>query len=103
VSLEATANETVPRQSIDQINDIDVSEGNAMLGEQVWRETACDLCHGETGEGVYPVPPLAQTTSDPQDFAIIIRRGPADMPGYSVNQISDEEMAHLYVWLQSLD
>jgi formate dehydrogenase gamma subunit len=103
VSLEDTAIETVPRQSFEQINDIDVTEGNASLGEIVWLEQECNLCHGDTGEGVYPVPPLAQTTSDPQAFAIAIRRGPADMPGYPVNQISDEEIAHLYVWLQSLE
>lgn len=103
VSLEDTAIETVSRQSFEQINDIDVTEGNATLGEIVWLEQNCNSCHGATGEGVYPVPPLARTTSDPQAFAIAVRRGPADMPGYPVNEISDEEIAHLYVWLQSLD
>lgn len=103
VSLEDTAIETVPRQSFAQQHEIDISEGNATLGEVVWLEQECDICHGEDGAGVYPVPPLAHTTSDPQAFAVAIRRGPADMPGYPVNQISDEKIAHLYVWLQSLD
>jgi hypothetical protein len=46
---------------------------------------------------------LAGTHVSFEAFVDSVRRGPADMHPYSADQISDEQLAHLYAWLGTLD
>lgn len=103
VTFEDTALETVPRQPAEAVNEIDPSIGDAALGAELWETKECSDCHGEHGEGVYPIPAISNTELNIQSFAIAIRRGPADMPAYSTTEISDEEIAHLYAYLTSTE
>lgn len=101
VSFEDTALETVPRQPVGQVNEIDMTDANPEVGALVWEEQQCSRCHGETGEGMAPIPPLR--SQDVQQFAAGIRRGPADMPAFPPSKISDQNIADLYAWLASLE
>lgn len=99
VTFEETAIETTERQALDEIGDLDLTAADSANGAQLWVDLDCHVCHGEAGEGVYPVPPLDSTDVSPHDFAVATRRGPADMPGYTTDQLSDEGLADLYIWL----
>lgn len=101
VTFEDTALQTVPRQPPGAANEIDASIGAAAQGETLWSSLPCQKCHGEKGEGVYPVPAIRSTELDIQAFAGAIRRGPADMPAFNTVQVSDEDIAHLYAYLTS--
>lgn len=101
VTLEDTALETVPRQPPQAAGEIDATIGDAALGADLWASLDCGDCHGESGEGVYPVPAISRTRLNIDSFATAIRRGPADMPAYSTARVSDEEIAHLYAYLTS--
>ncbi|MBZ0306310.1 MAG: cytochrome c, partial [Anaerolineae bacterium] len=75
--------------------------GDTAKGESLWSSLPCQECHGEKGEGVYPIPAIQRTELDIQQFAEAVRRGPADMPAFTHHQVSDEEIAHLYAYLTS--
>jgi len=108
VTVETTAIETVPRivSTVDANAPITVSaaDGNAETGAVLWQELPCNACHGSDASGL-PGPlnvPLAGTTLEFENFVQRVRSGPADMPAYPRSEISDEQLADLYAWLQSL-
>ncbi len=101
VAFEDTALETIPRQPVDQVNEIDMRDANPDVGALVWEEQQCSRCHGETGEGMAPIPPLR--SQDVQQFAAGIRRGPADMPAFPPSKVSDQDIANLYAWLETFE
>lgn len=100
VTFEDTAIETVPRQPVFNVENVDASVGDATLGAELWTSLPCASCHGANGEGVYPVPTLLNTELEIEAFALAIRTGPADMPAFTTTQISDEGIAHLYAYLR---
>ena len=105
VTFEETAIETVTRVDLSN-GEISVSAdvGDAATGAALWQELECQVCHGvdaQGGTGTLEVS-LANPSMDFPSFVGIVRRGPADMPAYTVEQISDEELAHLYAWLRSI-
>jgi len=106
VSFEETAIRTVPRLSAaaDTAVSVDPDIGDPELGAQLWVQAACDICHGVNGEGVEgKADSLAGTSLSFESFVISTRRGPADMPAYNAGQLSDEDLAHMWVWLIALE
>lgn len=101
VTFEETALDTIPRQPVGQVNKIDLSTGNPNVGSLIWTEQQCHECHGETGEGMSPIPALR--FDDVQTFANGVRRGPADMPAYPPSKVSDQDIADLYLWLDTFN
>jgi cytochrome b subunit of formate dehydrogenase/cytochrome c553 len=107
VTYEETAIETVPRQvvatepvDVDALTDL----ADPGLGAAVWQSNDCGRCHGEQAEGGpgFLGVPLAGTTRDLESFVALVRRGPADMPAFTPGDLSNENIAHIWAWLQSL-
>lgn len=107
VTFEDSAIATVPRQLSQRNTLVTVSEevGNPTAGTTLWQTLECHVCHGENAEGGAESMNviLAGTNIAFEAFIGAVRRGPADMHPFSQDQITDEELAHLYAWLTSLD
>ncbi len=101
VSFEDSAIDTVPRQPVSASVTIDPDAGVAEAGATKWQTLRCAECHGETGEGVPPIPAFSVADFDFKSFATATQRGPADMPAYGPNQISEQDLADLYAFLRS--
>ena len=104
VTFEDSAIQTVPRLSAaGDVVDVNPDIGNAELGAALWTATECAVCHGERGEGTEGLASfsIGNTSLSFDAFVTSIRRGPADMPAYNAQQLSDEDLAHLWVWLAS--
>lgn len=107
ITFEQTAINTIPSPLADTRPQLTVSEdvGNPAEGAALWQTLECQACHGENAEGtgrsinVF----LAGTRISFSAFVDAVRRGPADMHPFSQEQLSDEQLAHLYVWLRSLE
>jgi len=106
ISFEKTAIDTVPRQP--SAGGVSVSvhpeQGDAQRGAALWGDLDCQNCHGAEARGIEGLSsvPLAGTNISFEAFVASVRRGPADMPAYSPEQVSDVQLADLWVWLQSL-
>lgn len=71
--------------------------------QAIFVEVGCAECHGEQGEGVEGVASSLQgTRTIILAFETRVRNGRGQaMPGYSEEQISDEEIALVHEWLQN--
>jgi formate dehydrogenase gamma subunit len=106
VTFESTSIDTVPRSLRETEITLSVSAdaGIAAQGAALWPDLTCQTCHGtnaQGGPGSRDVA-LAGTLLPFEDFAAAVRRGPADMPAFSQNVLSDQNLADLYAWLASL-
>jgi cytochrome b subunit of formate dehydrogenase/mono/diheme cytochrome c family protein len=104
VTVENTAITTLPqRQGIVINTDVDLTQGNIAQGEEIWMAN-CAGCHGAEADAmtVSPAISLVDRDLDFRAFVSSIRRGPAEMPAFSVVQISDEDTAHLWAWFQDV-
>lgn len=107
VTFEQTAINTIPNALADTRPQLTVSEdvGSIPEGAALWQSLECQSCHGEQAEGTERSigVTLAGTRISFSAFVDAVRRGPADMHPFSQEQISDEQLADLYVWLRSLE
>lgn len=107
VTLERTAITTIPRslQVIDAPITVSADIGDPAQGAELWQTLECRECHGEQAEGASESMDiiLAGTEIEFEAFVTSVRRGPADMPAYPPGEISDEQLAHVYAWLTSLE
>ncbi len=106
VTFEESAISTVSRLSAaDDTVDVHPDIGNADLGAALWAVTGCDVCHGVRGEGTEGLASfsIAGTSLSFEAFATSVRHGPAEMPAYNEQQLSNEDLAHLWVWLVSIE
>ena len=109
VTVETTAIETVPRvvstSDADAALTVSADDGDIDAGAAHWQELPCSTCHGSDASGLPGALniALAGTSLDFEVFVQRVRSGPADMPAYPRSEISDQQLADLYVWLQSLD
>ena len=79
--------------------------GDAANGKRVYLADGCFECHGRVGQGGamnYPAPALAQVEMPIESFMAFLRNGPNDMPAYSTAVLSDQEIADMYAFVQSL-
>ncbi len=105
VTFEESAITTVPRLAVRETTlSVDAEAvGVAAEGEALWSRLPCSGCHGERAQGREGLNvPLAGLELDFADFVAQVRRGPADMPAFPPEQLSDTELAHLWTWLRSL-
>ncbi len=107
VTFEDTAITTVEPIPAEPAEDLNVSaaDGDVELGSAVWEMNECMDCHGEEAQGTPRSMnvALANTQLPFEEFVTTVRQGPADMQAYSVRDISNEDLAHLYAYLTSLD
>jgi mono/diheme cytochrome c family protein len=77
------------------------STGDATRGQQVWEQANCKNCHGAQGEGGY-AGPRAGDGKTAAEWIAQVRTPRANMPAYSAAQISDQDIADLNAYMQTL-
>jgi len=83
----------------------DAPWGDAANGKRVYLATGCFECHGRSGQGGAfngPAPSLAKTDMPFDGFKAQLRDPANDMPAYSAAVLSDQEIADMYAFVQSL-
>jgi mono/diheme cytochrome c family protein len=83
----------------------DVPRGDAANGRRIYLAVGCFTCHGRSGQGgayTGPAPILARTALPFEGFKALIRDPSNNMPAYSDVVLSDQDIADVYAFLQSL-
>ena len=83
----------------------DAPQGNAANGKRIFLADGCFTCHGRSGQGgAYngPAPLLAKTQMPFDGFKGQVRAPSNDMPAYSEAVMSDQDIADIYAFVQSL-
>ena len=83
----------------------DAPKGDASAGNKVYLADGCYECHGRVGQGGAmngPVPSLAKTKLPFVAFKGQLRNPANDMPPYPDALLSDQQVADIFAYLQSL-
>jgi mono/diheme cytochrome c family protein len=83
----------------------DAPPGDVSDGKRVYLADGCFMCHGRSGQGgAYngPAPVLAKTQMPFDGFKNQLRNPVDDMPAYSEAVMSDQQIADIYAFVQSL-
>ena len=83
----------------------DAPKGDVANGKKVYLATGCYMCHGRAGQGgAYngPAPVLARTEMPFEGFMGQLRQPAQDMPAYSEAVMSEQQIADIYAFIQSL-
>jgi mono/diheme cytochrome c family protein len=83
----------------------DAPKGDTANGKKVFLADGCFTCHGRAGQGgAYngPAPILAHTALPFDAFKNQLRNPADDMPAYSDAVVSDQQIADIYAFVQSL-
>ncbi len=83
----------------------DAPHGDPAAGKRVYLADGCFMCHGRSGQGgAYngPAPSLAKTQMPFDGFKNQLRNPVDDMPAYSAAVMSDQQVADIYAFVQSL-
>ena len=83
----------------------DVPRGDAANGRRIYLAVGCFTCHGRSGQGgayTGPAPILARTALPFVGFKALIRDPSNDMPAYSDAVLTDQDIADVYAFLESL-
>ena len=83
----------------------DAPQGNAANGKRIFLADGCFTCHGRSGQGgAYngPAPILAHTALPFDAFKNQLRNPADDMPAFSTAVVSDQEVADIYTFVQTL-
>jgi mono/diheme cytochrome c family protein len=79
--------------------------GDAAKGKKIFLTIGCFTCHGRLGQGgAYngPAPILAHTMLPFDGFKGQIRNPADDMPAFSSAVLSDQDIADIYAFVESL-
>jgi mono/diheme cytochrome c family protein len=82
----------------------DVPAGDAANGKRLYLAT-CFACHGRSGQGGAmngPAPVLARTAMPFDGFKAQLREPISDMPAYSEAVMSDQQIADVYAFVETL-
>jgi mono/diheme cytochrome c family protein len=83
----------------------DAPPGNAVEGKRLYLAVGCFTCHGRAGQGGAmngPAPILAKTAMPFDGFKGQLRQPINDMPAYAEIVMSDQQIADIYAFLQTL-
>lgn len=83
----------------------DAPPGNAAEGKRLFLAVGCFLCHGRSGQGGAlngPAPALAKTAMPYDGFKGQLRQPVNEMPAYSAAVMSDQQVADIYAFVESL-
>jgi mono/diheme cytochrome c family protein len=83
----------------------DAPKGDAAAGKKVFLADGCYECHGRVGEGGAmngPAPILAKTKLPFDAFKSQLRNPVNDMPPYPDTLLSEQQVADIFAYLQSL-
>jgi mono/diheme cytochrome c family protein len=77
--------------------------GDSANGKRLFLRNGCYQCHGTVGQGGMAGPRLAQTKLALPAFTSSVRTPrPGNMPPYRTKVMSDQELADVYAYLQSV-
>jgi len=77
--------------------------GDAVNGKRLVMRNGCYQCHGTVGQGGLAGPRLAQTRLSQAAFLSYVRNPrPGNMPPYRSKVMTDQELADVYAYLQSV-
>ena len=79
--------------------------GDAAKGKKIFLTIGCFTCHGRSGQGgAYngPAPILAHTILPFDGFKGQVRNPSNDMPAFSNAVLSDQDVADIYAFVESL-
>jgi mono/diheme cytochrome c family protein len=80
-------------------------KGDAANGRKLYLADGCFQCHGRVGQGglmTGPAPILAQTKMPYAAYRRQLRNPINDMPPYPEKLLSEQEVADIYAYLQSV-
>jgi mono/diheme cytochrome c family protein len=83
----------------------DAPPDDAAEGKRLYLAVGCFLCHGRSGQGGAmngPAPILARTAMPFDGFKGQLRQPATDMPAYSEKVMSDQQIADIYAYVESL-
>lgn len=80
--------------------EIATDQPDGKIGEVLYLYFGCFGCHGYRGEGGVG-PRLAGTDLSLEEVRLQLREQQKRMPAFGAERISDEELAHIYVFLQT--
>ena len=70
-------------------------------GQELFFTNGCNVCHGDTGQGgIGPI--IAQTQIGLAAEIEQYRNPQAAMPAFPADRVPDQDVAHIYAWLQTL-
>src|SRR5512134_2381397 len=75
--------------------------GDATRGQQIWQQANCKNCHGANGEGAFAAP-RAGDGKTAEEWIKQVRTPRANMPTFSEAQISDQAIADMQTYMQTL-
>jgi len=77
--------------------------GDTAKGKQTFLQNGCYQCHGTVGQGGLAGPRLAQSKLTLTGFTAYVRNpNPGGMPPFRAKVMSDQELADVYAYLQSV-
>jgi mono/diheme cytochrome c family protein len=83
----------------------DAPKGDATNGKRIYLADGCFTCHGRSGQGgAYngPAPILAHSAMPFDGFKNQLRNPADDMPAFSTAVLSDQDVADIYAFVQTL-
>ena len=101
VALEAEGAVVPEEEEPEAQPPTEIEPGDPDRGQQVFFQNGCNVCHGDTGQGLIG-PTLAQTSFSVEQV-IGQYRSPRDaMPPFSADIVPDQQVADVHAWLQTL-
>ena len=91
--------EPLPIEIIDE--DAMRAAANPTRGAELYVANGCQVCHGETGEGIVG-PTIARTGLDIQGVISQYRQPRGIMQEFDAEQVPVEDIADIWSWLQTL-
>jgi mono/diheme cytochrome c family protein len=76
--------------------------GNAENGRRLFTKYGCYECHDYEGQGSSAGPRVGPNPVPFEVFSTYLRKPTGEMPPYTDKLVSDEELADIYAFLQSL-
>ena len=71
-------------------------------GRLLFFGSGCATCHGLRGQGGVVGPAIDVGELNPSDFGREVRRGPGGMPAFGDDTLSDDDLAVIYAFLESI-
>jgi mono/diheme cytochrome c family protein len=80
-----------------------VSAGHAEAGKKIFMKDGCYECHGREGQGAAQAsgPRIGPPQRFIRSFINYVRQPTGQMPPFTTEVISDQELADIYAYLQS--
>ena len=79
-----------------------LASSDATRGQEIFFANGCSVCHGDVGQGGIG-PTLAQTSLTLSQVVGQYRTPRGTMPAFGDDRITDQDIADVFTWLQTLD